>query len=127
MPWCPQCSTEYEAGQTTCADCGAALAARPPDPHAENVVVFEARSVTEAQIAEATLQAEGIEAFVQTIASASPNVGVMGDDVPELEVRVAAEDAGRAREILAEPPVTEEELAAMEEIGPRDGTGDAVV
>jgi hypothetical protein len=126
MPWCPNCGTEYEPGVAQCADCGATLVDQPPagpgDPNEPTVVVLEARSVTEAQVAEATLEAEGIDAYVQTTTSPSLNVGVMGDDVPELEVVVAADDAERAEQILREPPVTDEELAQLAE---SDTNGDA--
>jgi len=76
---------------------------------------LEAKSAAEAQVAEATLRAEGIEAFVQPFASVSPNIGVTGDDVPELEVLVAAKDAALAREILNAPAISDEELTEAEE------------
>ncbi len=97
------------------------------ESHNEPVVVLRANSITEAQIAEATLEAEGIVAYVQPTTSVTPNVGVMGDDVPEVEVLVAPEDAQRAQEILNAPPPSEEELDSFEESGPVDGEGDAVV
>ena len=116
MPWCVACRTEYESGITVCVDCGAALSDDQQNvDHEQPVVIFEARSATEAQVVEATLEAEGIQAFVQSISSPAPNVGVMGDDVPELEVLVSPSDADRAREILSQPPVAEEELAAAAE------------
>lgn len=88
----------------------------------EPVVVLRAKSTTEAQIAEATLQAEGIEAFVQSPSSSlTPNVGVLGDDVPELEVLVPAESAEAARAILSSTSISEEELTAMEESDPQPG------
>jgi hypothetical protein len=127
MPWCPTCGTEYETGIAQCADCGSLLVDQPPaiqgDPNEPTVVVLEARSMMEAQVAEATLEAEGIDAYVETTASPAPNVGVMGDDVPELEVIVAADDAARAQQILQEPPLSDEELAQLAE---SDTSGDAV-
>lgn len=123
MPWCPHCRTEYEAGYTSCADCGAALSDNPPERRLDGaVVVFEAKSVTEAQIAVATLKAEGVDSFVETTASPSPNIGVIGDDVPELDVVVQKADVERAKAILAEPPITDAELVEIEEAGPQDGT-----
>lgn len=123
MAWCPNCGAEYETGLTECADCGASLVDQPPSDRVsgaagasgEPTVVMEARSVAEAQIAEATLEAEGVDAYVQTTTSPSLNVGVRGDDVPELEVVVAAGDAARAGEILREPPISDEELAELAE------------
>lgn len=120
MSWCPNCGSEYETGVTECTDCGVALVDQPPADQTVNlsgeddtVVVMEAKSMMEAQVAEATLEAEGVDAYVQTTASPSPNVGVMGDDVPELDVVVASEDAARAAQILGEAPVSDEELAQL--------------
>ena len=115
MPWCPTCRTEYEAGRTACSDCGAALVDVLPPEAASPVVVLEANSAVEAQIAEATLQAAGIDAYVQSPASLVPNVDAFGDEPPELEVVVAAEDADRAAAILKEIPLSEEELGALAE------------
>ena len=116
MPWCPVCNTEYDAGRTVCSDCGAALTDTPPTPHAEPVVVLHAQTANEARVAEATLEAEGIEAYVQPPDTIMPQYGNVADiDNPELDVVVAAESAQEAIEILSEPPVSEEELAALAE------------
>ena len=131
MLWCPECDTEYDEGVANCGDCGAALVDKPPtgakDGADDMVVILEARSITEAQVAEATLEAEGIDALVQNIASASPNIGVMGGDVPELDVMVASEDAARAEEILNEPPISDEELAEAAESDSGPGNREGVV
>ncbi len=114
MPYCPNCRTEYEAGSTVCADCGAALVnTLPPEEADDPVVVLEANSVTEAQVAEATLEAEGIDAYVQAPASLVPNVDPSGDEPPELEVLVAPEDAAAADQILSQPPPSDEELTSL--------------
>ena len=115
MPWCPTCRVEYEEGRTACSDCGASLVEiLPPEP-AEPVVVFEANSAVEAQIAEATLEAEGIPAYVQAPQSLVPNVDAFGDEPPELDVMVSAENADRAAAVLSSPAVSEEELGALAE------------
>ena len=114
MPWCPVCNTEYEEGRTVCSDCGATLTDTPPAPHSEPVVVLHARTADEAHVAEATLAAEGIEAYVQRPDAVMPEYGNVEDmDSPQMDVVVPAEAAQRAREILSEPPISEEELTAL--------------
>ena len=113
MPWCPVCRTEYEAGRTACSDCGASLVEELPPEAPNPVVVLEANSAVEAQIAEATLEAAGIRAYVQAPASLVPNVDTFGDEPPESEVVVAAEDAERAMAILRELPPSDEEMDAL--------------
>ncbi len=114
MPWCPECRTEYDPGIATCADCGAALVDElPPEPEDDPVVALEAHDITEAQIAEATLEAEGIPAYVQAPGSLVPNVDPMADEPPELEVLVARDDAEAADAVLHEPAISEEELASL--------------
>ena len=115
MPWCPTCRIEYEAGRTACSDCGASLVDQLPPEAANPVVVLEANSAVEAQVAEATLQASGIEAYVQSPQSLVPNVEAFGEDPAGLEVVVAAEDAERAIAILNEAPLSDDELGAMAE------------
>jgi|SRR5579872_2675154 len=123
MPWCPNCKTEYEAGHTVCADCGAALvAAEPQWDEDAPVVVLHAGTANEARIAEATLQAEGIPAFVQPPDTILPQYGtVIDDDNPELDVLVPAAAAERAAAILNQPPFSEDELAAIEEANELEG------
>src|SRR5690348_3427600 len=94
MAQCPNCGSNIESNVDKCPNCGANIADTPlgavTDDLDDLVVVLEANSAAEAQVAEATLRAEGIEAFVQPVSSVSPNIGVTGDDVPELEVIVAS-------------------------------------
>lgn len=136
MPWCPDCKTEYEAGRTDCARCGAPLVGELPvelPPQVVEgavragglgpVVVLRARTGAEAQVAVSTLSAEGIEAFVQAQSTAiQPGVDAYGD-APEVQVLVGAADAERAAAILNEPPLSDAELDAAEQSagGPVDG------
>ena len=115
MPWCPTCRFEYVAGRTACSDCGAALVENLPPEAADPVVVLEANSAVEAQVAEATLEAVGIPAYVSAPQSLVPNVDAFGDEPAESEVLVAAQDAERARAVLAEGTLSEEELTNLAE------------
>src|SRR3982750_592823 len=116
MPWCPKCKLEYESGITTCPDCGAVLVDTPPEDEPELVVILHAATANEARVAEATLKAEGIDAFVAPPDVVMPQYGnVVGDVTNELDVLVAPENAERAREILNAPPVSDAELEAFEE------------
>lgn len=68
MPFCPNCRTEYMAGASTCADCGATLTESRPagwssPRNAEGmrpVEVYAADSAVEMDLAEAQLRAAGI-------------------------------------------------------------------
>lgn len=115
MPWCPTCRTEYEPGRTACSDCGAMLVEVLPPPPESPVVIMEAESAVEAQVVEATLEAEGISAYVSAPQSLVPNVDAFGDEPPESEVIVAAEDAERARSVLGEGRLSDEELGDLAE------------
>lgn len=117
MPICPDCRTEYEAGIAVCVDCGAELVETLPPEDADEppVVVLRAATAEEAQIAEATLQAEGILAFVQPSDIVLPGSHLVDDVSAGRDVLVPAADAERAAAILNAPPVSEEELTAFEE------------
>jgi hypothetical protein len=122
MLWCPECNTEYEAGRLVCSDCGAILTDEPRPTDEDPVVVLHAQTANEARIAEATLEAEGISAYVQPPDTVLPQYGnVVDDDNPELDVLVSADSAEEAAAVLNEPPVSEEELAALAE-GDTSGT-----
>jgi len=68
MPFCPNCRTEYMAGASTCADCGAALTESPPAGWSSQrntegmrpVEVYAADSAVEVDLVEAQLRAAGI-------------------------------------------------------------------
>jgi hypothetical protein len=116
MEQCANCRSNIASNVDVCPNCGANIADTPLGAVTDDlVVVLQANSAAEAQVAEATLRAEGIEAFVQPVASVSPNIGVTGEDVPELEVIVASNLAAKAREILNAPAISEEELTEVEE------------
>jgi hypothetical protein len=130
MPWCPNCRTEYEGGRTVCTDCGAALVDEMPATIGSKspVVVLHANTANEARIAEATLEAEGILAFVQPPDTVLPQHGnIVDDENPELDVMVPAEEAERATAILSEPPLSDEEYDSLElpESAPTTPTTDA--
>jgi hypothetical protein len=130
MPWCPNCRTEYEGGRSVCTDCGASLVDEEPVTVASEdpVVVLHAATANEARIAEATLEAEGIPAFVQLPGTVLPQHGnIVDDDNPELDVLVPAEEAERASAILNEPPLTDEEFDALEAADSAQPASDAGV
>lgn len=117
MPWCPDCHTEYDPGITRCADCGADLVQNDPASLAgpAPVLVYEAGTASEAQVVEATLESEGIPAFVQPTSMAFPGESIVHDSSPDLDVYVPADLAHEAEDVLREPPISEEELAEMAE------------
>jgi len=79
------------------------------------VVVLHAATADEARIAEATLQAEGIPAFVHPSDIMLPGGHLVDDVTPERDVLIPADAVEKALAILSAPPVSEEELAALEE------------
>jgi hypothetical protein len=117
MPWCPLCKTEYDPGIEQCVDCEVALVeSLPPEPENEPVIVLRASTVSEARVAEATLKAEGIPAFIQA-AETDLSETIMGE-AADYDVYVPAEMEEKAREVLSAPPPTLAELTAAEENNP---------
>ena len=113
MLYCPRCRTEYEPTVASCADCDVPLAANlpPEDLGKDPVVAFRAASDSEARTVAATLQAEGIPAYVMPQDIYLPlNVRVASD--PHRMVLVPADAAEQAAAVLAEPPI---DLATIEE------------
>jgi Putative prokaryotic signal transducing protein len=110
--FCPRCGEQYREGFGKCAECGVALVERLPRAVAplcggrEPEAVFETANTAVLVVAKSLLQGEGIPYFVRGEplqdlfgwgrfgTGFSPIAGPM-------EVLVAAEEAGRARELLA--------------------------
>jgi hypothetical protein len=115
-------STNYDAS-------GAPREGSATDAGEEPVVVLHAESANEARVVEATLEAEGIDAYVHPPSFVLPqHSNVVDSDNPELDVLVPAEDADRAVEILRAAPLTDEELnAAADQPAPAAGSDGAVV
>ena len=108
MSWCRQCRTEYDEGIERCADCGANLVPDLSTPLADPpVVVFYAKSVSEAEIAQATLRAEGIDSYVQHSEPYKLSQPI------ERQVLVAAIDAQAAIAVLKEATPSSAELSAL--------------
>lgn len=115
MPWCPECRAEYQAGASTCSDCEVALVdVLGPGP-AEPVVLLKARTADEARIIVATLEAEGIQAYVADPATVIPASNTVPDISDEFDVLVPGDELAQALQVLAEPAVTEAELTEAEE------------
>jgi hypothetical protein len=119
MSYCPNCGTEYEAGPTVCSDCGAVLVGElTPGGASEPVVALHASTSAEARVAEATLEAEGIPAFVvsgdRALADGEfvlSEGGYVSDELGDLDVVVPPDMAEAARQVLSAPSPTEQELA----------------
>ena len=120
MAWCRQCRTEYDPGIKTCIDCGAQLVpVLPPEFAAEApVVVLHAASLTEAEIAQATLKAEGIESYVHHPAVYVWNVDTSAQEPLEREVVVAAYDEAAARAVLQQRAPSVDDLSRLAEQSP---------
>ncbi len=82
----------------------------------ELVPVASFENLSEAEVARTLLEAEGIEVVVQDrpLASLLPPVALANGGMVLL---VAPEELLRAREVLAEPDVPEEEALAVQEDG----------
>ena len=108
MPFCPACRTEYQAWARQCADCGARLVdALPPAAPRASVgrPVVEAPVATFRDYAQAAMWAEWLrgEGILSVLVPLGPGAGAWGSsDLLPHELRVAAEDAARARTLLVE-------------------------
>ncbi len=114
MLYCPKCKSEYEAGSTVCADCRVDLVSNLPEfDHSPPVLALHATTFAEARVAKATLEAEGIPAFVASddgvLEMLEP--GYVSDETVDLDVMVPADRADEARAVLSMPPLSEDELA----------------
>lgn len=121
MPFCPTCRQEYVDGVLTCSDCGLVLVpALPPsspaegpelkvtetegidegDADAEPVEVWRSHGELEAQVIRALLESNGITSILSGEALRITH-GFTMDGLAEVRILVRAEDAERAREIIA--------------------------
>jgi hypothetical protein len=82
--------------------------------HSAPVVVLRAHTFAEARVAKATLEAEGIAAFVASDDGILEvlEVGFVSDENVDLDVMVPADRADDALAILNAPALTDEELDA---------------
>jgi hypothetical protein len=103
MPFCPSCRAEYRPGIERCADCGdelvETLAERyePPPSTGNDVPIARADSLA---IAEMWAGLLGEEAISCRIVPAGVGDTMLVPGQAQWEVRVAAIDAHRARELL---------------------------
>ncbi len=104
MPVCPLCRYEYQPVCETCPDCGSALVdALPPAVRepvrqpVEEVAIARYGSGLEAQMWLELLKSEGIPAVLLHL---TPGSRWVTTDLAPQELRVRADDAPRAREIL---------------------------
>ena len=79
MPYCPACKTELEVGADYCPGCGADVSEVTTGEGDAPVRVLRAESPEEALVAEATLEAEGIPAYVMSGDPVLPNIGNLED------------------------------------------------
>lgn len=117
MPWCPECRSEYEAGASKCVDCEIGLVdvLDPEVEPAAPVILLRARTADEARIIVATLEAEGILAYVGDPGIVIPASNTVPDLSDEFDVLVPADCVAHAQQVLAEPAITESELTEAEE------------
>lgn len=127
MPFCPTCRQEYVSGVLTCSDCGVVLVpALPPLPPVEGpeaeqaeaeeageadvggelVEVWRSHGEIEAQVIRALLESNGIRSIFRGEALRITH-GFTMDGLAEVRILVRAEDAERAREIVAAEGVVE--------------------
>ena len=110
--YCPRCRAEYRPGFDVCSDCGVALVDQlPTDPITEvpepirlgpdAAEVWKGFHEVEAHMARSLLESNGIDAVVWT---AGVGANVPFDDTIAHRVMVKAEDADRARGLIAALP-----------------------
>lgn len=109
--WCPACRKARRWYEATCPSCGGALvaqgAAGSPDPAAELVAVFHITDGAVVPLATIALESAGIEYAIRANNILIPGIGKGSEhsgfdyDVPG-DIVVRAEDAARARDLLAD-------------------------
>ncbi len=105
MPFCPHCRSEYRPGFDACADCGAPLVERLESmDHTRSVhevAVGHYSSQFEAEMWAEYLRSHGVPSVLAPLVEGSAAYGFSLGTSHELRVR--AEDARRARELLGQP------------------------
>jgi hypothetical protein len=107
--YCPNCGKKYKWYESECPDCRVALTDVPaegaPDPDVTLVSVFQTNELGLIPLAEMALDQEEIEYFVRDgKGPLSAGGRTYRGDVPDMgiEILVRTNDAGRARELLAD-------------------------
>jgi hypothetical protein len=109
--FCPNCGRQYDSSETTCPSCGVALVPeRPPgspNPDASLVSVFETTDPALLPLAIMKLDEQGIEYTAEDDAALAalryqPGVPDLARSDVVHRIIVRTEDAGRARELLAD-------------------------
>jgi hypothetical protein len=106
---CPDCGAEFdEPVSPLCPNCGRALgeASGPPRPGSALVPVLNVSETGLLHLARLTLDQAGMEYLVRDVGMSESYFGrrsnpIIGETVPPLEIVVRAEDAAKARELLA--------------------------
>jgi hypothetical protein len=108
MPFCPNCRYEYRPGIEKCSDCGAQLVEtlpeegtpsyKPPPPTGNDVPVARAESLAIAEMWAELLGDEGISCRI--VPAGVGDTTLVPGGQTAWEVRTAAIDATRARDIL---------------------------
>ena len=105
---CPDCGEELAEPFPFCPSCGRSLAAATDDPrpNATLVPVLNVTEIGRLHLARLTLDEAGVEYVVRNLGMSESYFGVrsnptIGETQPPLEIVVRAEDAAKARELLA--------------------------
>lgn len=104
MPYCPACSQEFEAGITSCPECGVPLGSLPPpsleEPDEHLVDIFVTQDAGEAEIVLGLLHANDI-ACSQHSGVPQNVLPLHVDDMEAIRIFVREHDADAARALLA--------------------------
>jgi hypothetical protein len=95
--FCPNCRTEYRAGITICADCGAELVNELPPDHSDiagPVTVLETGNLAVLELAKSMLD----EAGIRYIAKGELPMAQLA--IGPVEIQVSLEDEDEAKELL---------------------------
>jgi hypothetical protein len=118
--YCPQCKSEYREGVTQCADCDVPLVRElpaedpglPPVSWDDLVPVLKSFDETELLMVRSLLEAAGIPAYMSgeemTDVAADHLFGSPNFAGGPAELRVPADRADEANEVLKSPPAADE-------------------